>query len=104
MNKKNRTIKIFNAKYKLIFVDCVEPSKQDDFAFGHCNSARYTIKVSTKGPDGKPLSDDIIMQSLLHELIHAILNEGQYLGYSDDEPLVEWLAKCLKHLIDQQVI
>lgn len=104
MNKKNRTIKIFNSKYKLLFVDCIEPSRKEDFAFGYCNSARYYIKVSTKGADGKPLSDDIIKQSLIHELIHAILNEGQYLGYSNDEPLVEWLTKCLKHLIDQQVI
>lgn len=42
--------------------------------------------------------------SFLHEIVHAILNEGQYSGSSDDEPLVEWLAKCLKHLKDQKVI
>ena len=104
INKKNRTIRIFTSKYKLQFVDKIEAENQEDFAFGNCNSARSIIKVSTKGPDGKPLSDDIIKQSLLHELIHAILNEGQYLAYSDDEPLVEWLAKCIKHLIDQKLI
>lgn len=42
--------------------------------------------------------------SLLHELFHAVLAEGQYLSSTSDEPLVEWLARCTKHLIDQKVI
>lgn len=104
MNKKSRTIKIFTDKYKLQFVDRLEAEKEGDFAFGETNSARHIIQIATKGPDGEPLNDDIIEQTLIHELIHAILNEGQYLAYSDDEPLVEWLAKCLKHLINQKVI
>ena len=40
--------------------------------------------------------------ALLHELFHAILTEGQYLQSSDDEPLVEWLARCTKHLLNQK--
>lgn len=103
MNKKNRTIKIFNTSYKLRFVDEIE-SKEGEWTYGTCDSATCTITVSTKGIDGKPLKDDVIKISLLHELVHAILNEGQYRNSSNDEPLVEWLAKCLKHLIDQQVI
>lgn len=38
--------------------------------------------------------------TLIHELIHAILDEGQYHGSSADEPMVEWLARCLKSLKD----
>lgn len=38
--------------------------------------------------------------TLLHELIHAILDEGQYSNASNDEPMVEWLARCLKSLMD----
>lgn len=104
MNKKNRTIKIFTNKYKLQFIDRLQADKEENFAFDETNSARSIIKIATKGPDDRPLSDDVIEQTLIHELIHAILNEGQYLSLSDDEPLVEWMAKCLKHLIDQQVI
>lgn len=76
MDKKNRTIKIFNTSYKLRFVDKIESKEEGDFTFGVCNSATYTITISTKGIDGKPLNDDIIEVSLLHELVHAILNEG----------------------------
>lgn len=104
MNKEKKTIKIFNTSYKLRFVDKIEPKEEGDFTFGICDSASCTIEVATKGTDNKPLKDDVIELSLLHELVHAILNEGQYKNSSNDEPLVEWLAKCLKHLIDQQVI
>ena len=104
MNKKSRTIKIFNTKYKLLFVDKIEAAKKDDYAFGVTNSAKGTIKIATKGADGKPIDNDTMEQILIHELLHAILNEGQYLAYSDDEPLVEWLSRCLKHLINQGVI
>lgn len=38
--------------------------------------------------------------TLIHELIHAILDEGQYGNASNDEPMVEWLARCLKSLMD----
>ena len=38
--------------------------------------------------------------TLLHELIHAILDEGQYHNSSENEPMVEWLARCLKSLMD----
>jgi len=38
--------------------------------------------------------------TLLHELLHAILDEGQYFAQSEDEPMVEWLARCLKSLMD----
>lgn len=104
MNKKNRTIKIFNASYKLRFVDEIESEEGGEWAYGTCNSAANIITIATKGIDGKPLKDDVLKVTLLHELIHAILNEGQYRNSSSDEPQVEWLAKCLKHLIDQQVI
>jgi hypothetical protein len=34
----------------------------------------------------------------MHEIVHAILDEGQYGEISSNEPLVEWLAKCLIQL------
>lgn len=104
MNTKNRTIRIFNTKYKLKFVDKIEPEEDGKFTYGTCNSATQTIKIATKDIDGKPINNNIMEISFLHEIVHAILNEGQYSGSSDDEPLVEWLAKCLKHLKDQKVI
>lgn len=104
MEIKNRIIKIFDTKYKLMFVDSIKSDNEDNFIVGETRSSIYEIKVCTKGKDGKPLSKDLIKQILIHELIHAILNEGQYLAYSDDEPLVEWLSRCINSLINQKVI
>lgn len=104
MEYRDRTFKIFNTKYKLKFVDHIKSEKEGDFTFGTCNSQTFTINIVTKGIDGKPLSDNIINTTILHELLHAIFIEGQYLNSSSDEPLVEWTAKCLMHLINQKVI
>ena len=46
------------------------------------------------------MSKDDMKLTLLHELIHAVLDEGQYGNVSADEPMVEWLARCIKSLLD----
>lgn len=99
---KDRTIKIFNTKYRIKFVDSIA-NKEDSYTFGICKSHLFTIEIITKDANNKPLSKDIIRNSLVHELVHAILTEGQYLDYNNDEPLVEWLAKCICSLIDQKI-
>lgn len=104
MNKKSRTIKIFNTRYKLLFVDSIETSEEGRYFYGTFNEARKIIKISLKDVDGKPLDDNTIRESLLHELTHAILDEGKYRASSDDEPMVEWIARCLSDLINQGVI
>lgn len=105
MEIKNKTVNIFGTKYKILFVDNANPDiGEGEYSFGICDSTRFIIRISIKDIDGKPLSEDIIKISLLHELFHAILNEGQYRGSSDDEPLVEWLAKCTNSILNQKVI
>lgn len=59
-----------------------------------------TIKIRLLNREGKPVPEKELEITLLHELFHAILDEGQYLNNSMDEPLIEWLARCTKHLID----
>lgn len=44
MNKSNRIIRIFNTRYKLRFIDYIEPDKEGNFTFGICESSRFTIR------------------------------------------------------------
>ena len=100
MNYKNRTIKIFNSTYKLLYVNEIESEDPDRTTMGETDSNLKTIKIRLLNREGKPVPKKELEITLLHELFHAILDEGQYLNNSMDEPLVEWLARCTKHLID----
>lgn len=104
MNFKNRTFKIFNTTYKLKFVDNIESEDDSSFVLGTTDSSLKIIKIAIKDKLGKVINKNDLYITLLHEIIHAIFIEGQYLQVNQDEPLVEWTAKCLKHLIDQKVL
>lgn len=94
---KDRTVDIFGSKWKLKFVDAIEV---DDGASvdGLTDSTNRIISVDVKQTKNEA---DI---TLLHELIHAILNTGQYFNASRDEPMVEFLARGIQSLIKQGVL
>lgn len=101
---KNRIIRIFDTKYKIKFVDSIEDKKEEGlYTLGRTNSVNKTILIALKDPDGNNLNINEMETTLIHEIIHAILDEGQYSTSSSDEPLVEWLAKCIKSLIKQKI-
>lgn len=104
MQFKDKTFKIFDTKYRIKFVKKIEPREEGEYTFGKSDSVRYIIHVATNDIDGKPLSDDIIITTLIHELIHVILDEGQYRSSSNDEPMVEWIAKCIYSILKQKVL
>lgn len=98
--KKTQKLNIFGTKWAIIYVDKIE-AEGDGFIFGHTDSVEKIITVATKNRDGKPLPDREIELTAIHELVHAMLLEGQYNNASEDEPLVEWLAKCILSLKEQ---
>ena len=104
MNFRNRTFKIFNTTDKLKFVDNIESEDDNSTVLGTTDSSLKIIEIRTKDKLGKVINKNDLYITLLHEIIHAIFIEGQYLQANQDEPLVEWTAKCLKHLIDQKVL
>ena len=59
-----------------------------------------SIEVSTKSENGLNLTPRTINITLLHELVHAIFASGMY-QETQDEPLVEWVAKCIYSLYEQ---
>lgn len=102
---KNKVIDIFGEKYKIQFVDVITDHDDDNYFYsGQTNSAKKTIKIAIKDVEGNPMPEKYIKSTLLHELIHAILNSGMYFDYSSDEPMVEWITRCLISLMDQKVI
>ena len=101
---KNKEFELFGAKYSIEYVNKIPSEQEGIFTSGLTNSAAGTIKIAKLDYNGNPMNKDTQKTVLLHELIHAILDEGQYKNASGDEPMVEWLARCLKSLIDQKVI
>lgn len=97
MEYKDRTIDIFGSKWKLKFVDKID-LEDDSNPDGITDANKRLIAVSTNQ------SDNEIIITLLHELIHAILDTGQYLSSSQNEPMVEFVARSLYSLTKQGLI
>ena len=101
---KDFEFELFGTTWKVVFVDAIESEEENVFKFGNTNSVTSTILIATKDMEGKPLAKDIIDITLLHELVHCIFGTGCYLGSNSDEPLTEWVARCLKSLMKQGVL
>lgn len=99
---KTKKIKIFNNIYTIKYVDEI-PNDNDRFTFGRTNTIDKEILIATKGTN-KNLPLNNIKLTLLHELVHVILDEGCYSEECANEPLVEWLAKGFKEIIDKNII
>lgn len=94
--------KIFNTTWTVSFIDNFNKEvKEDELKLGDTNNETKQIRIATKTTDGNILPENNIKLTLLHEIIHAILDTGQYCNASSDEPLVEWLANCLYSLKEQ---
>lgn len=101
---KDCKFNLFGTKYKMKFMDVVPNDDAEKFTWGDTDGRTHTIRIATKDVNSKPIDEDEIDITLLHELYHAILNEGQYTNCSSDEPLVEWLARCTHSLRKQGVL
>ena len=97
MEYKDRTIDIFGSKWKLKFVDKID-LEDDSNPDGITDANKRLIAISTNQ------SDNEIIITLLHELIHAVLDTGQYLDSSQNEPMVEFVARSLYSLTKQGLI
>lgn len=111
---KNREVDIFGTKYSIIYANKVTDVKEQEHAMDGYNDGEVLwgitdhdtkqIVVSTKNNLGKPRDKDDMERTLYHELMHAILVSGQYLNPNNDEPLVEWLARCIYSLKQQKIL
>lgn len=104
MEFKNRTFKFFDETYSIRYVDHIDSEEDSTYSFGCTDLVNKVITIATKSPSGKPYSEKHIRQIIRHELVHIILAEGQYLGESLNESLVEWIAKCIGILREKGLI
>ena len=95
----NKKIDIFGTKYTIKIVDRIED--ENGQYRGMSYHGKLIIELA-RYADNVRISDNEIIETLLHEINHAILTTGQYLNLSNDEPLVEWLARCYHSLIFKQ--
>lgn len=103
MIMKDFGFNVFGEKYKVSFKDKVE-FEDHDFTWGISDVVYKTLEIARNLPNGEPLDKDEISRTVLHELIHIILDEGMYMEESRNEALVEWLAKCLYDILVRQRI
>ena len=103
MELKNKSFNIFGSKYRIKFVDNVL-NEEGDWTYGKIDTYSKEIQVSIKLSNGKDMQENEILITLYHEIIHAILSAGQYINSSEEEPLVEWLARCILSLKNQKIL
>lgn len=103
MNTKNRKFEIYKSKWNLEFVDSVETFGDEEFRYGECDTLKKTIRIALKDNDGGDIDKRDVDVTIAHEFIHCMLDEGGYNEISANEPLVEWLAKCVVDLKEQGI-
>lgn len=103
MELKNKSFNIFGTKYRIKFMDNVL-DEESNWIYGRVDTSSKEIQISTKLSNGKDIQENELLITLYHEITHAILLAGQYIGYSNDEPLVEWLARCILSLKNQKIL
>lgn len=100
---EERKLNLFGTTYRVREVDIIINEENRHNLYGSCNFTDHIIDVAKKIGNKKVTGREQRI-SLLHELFHAFLKEGQYMSCSDDEPLVEWLARCTNAAIEQGII
>lgn len=102
MEHKNRTFNIFGSKWKIVFGKAV--NENNEWILGYTTFPEKIITVSVVDDKGNPLEEREILITIKHEILHAICIEGLYSDINNDEPAIEWLAKCLQALQEQKII
>lgn len=105
MEIKDRNFKLFGESWKIKFVEDLKYKEDEEgYTFGITNSPSHTIKIHLLDNEGKKHSKEVLRQTLAHEIVHACLDCGLYTSASEDEPMVEWLGKCILSIIDQRIL
>ena len=98
----NKQFDIFGTIFTIKLVDTVdEEDKLLHYGITECNTKEIRIRKEVMKAKQ---SDSEIYLTLVHEIIHAILDTGQYFEESQKESLVEWLARCIISLLKQDIL
>lgn len=101
---KNKKMNLFGTEWRIRFEEKVLDPESGREIYGITYRGANNVITIAKTIYGQKINDKEIKLTLLHELMHAVFITGQYNNSNDDEPLVEWCARCLYQLIDKKVI
>lgn len=99
-----KEFELFGTSWKLKDVDVIKSDDDNLLCKGTTDSAVYEISIARRSEDDKVFSSKDKELTKIHELVHAMLFTGQYLNVGADEPLVEWLARCIYSLKQQKIL
>lgn len=96
---KDFSFDLFGDTFDVHFKDKVYSSQdKEHWIYGNSNYANLVINLSTLRPNGDPLLPSQIKQTFIHEVVHMLLESGQFFDESYNEALVEWIAKCINKM------
>ena len=98
----NKQFDIFGTIFTIKLVDTLD--KEDNLLhYGITEGNTKEIRISKEVMKAKQTYLEIHV-TLIHEIIHVVLDTGQYLEESQKESLVEWLARCIISLLKQDIL
>lgn len=100
---KDFSFELFGTTWNVKFIEKSKELEDGKYELGNSNYMTNTITVSTHDADGNPLSEENVKLTLFHEIVHSIFATGSYISSTEDEPLVEWTARCINSLLKQQI-
>ena len=98
----NKQFDIFGTTFTIKLVDTLD-ADDNLLHYGITEGNTKEIRISKEVMKVKQPNSEIYV-TLVHEIIHAILDTGQYLEESQKESLVEWLARCIISLLKQDIL
>ena len=101
--RQRRSLNCLNTEWSIKYVDKIGTTDEESWQVGNADAVTHTIKIANTVQNTNLTEKDKRL-TLLHELVHAIFQTGNYNSCSCDEPLVEWVANCLLSLKEQKII
>ena len=103
----NKKFYLFGSEWIINIVDSIELVVDEDGYKHHYAGMTYnaTQKIEiARTIRGEKLSNEMMCETLIHELVHVICNTGAYFNYSNNEPFVEFMARSILSLLKQDIL
>lgn len=98
----NKQFDIFGTTFTIKLVDTLD-ADDNLFHYGLTKGNIREVRISREVIKAKQPDSELYL-TLVHEIVHVILDTGQWLEESGNEALVEWLARCIISLLKQDIL
>ena len=98
----NKQFDIFGTTFTIKLVDTLD-ADDNLLHYGLTEGNTKEIRISKEVMKAKQPDSEIYV-TLVHEVVHAVLDTGQWLEESGKEALVEWLTRCIISLLKQNIL